>query len=196
MSMNTNNDNVKKAVQDYYESLAREEIAVKGNAEKITESLGYKFEQLNSVPKEADLGLGCGNPQERSKPQKGETVLDLGSGRGLDCFIASKAVGENGKVFGVDSSRTMVQKASEIAEKNNYKNCTFLYGEIEDIPLTGNSADLVISNCVINLSVDKPKVYSEIYRVLKAGGRTAISDITLKKDLPPDWKSDSSMIKT
>lgn len=194
--MNMQKNEIQKAVRDHYEALANEAITVNGSADKITQSIGYRAEDLQTVPQEADLGLGCGNPQELSKPFAGETVLDLGSGRGLDCFIASKTVGVNGKVFGVDASRTMVQKASEIALKNNYTNCTFLYGEIENIPLPKNSIDFVMSNCVINLSSEKEKVYAEIHRVLKHGGRTAISDITLKKELPAEWKNDPAMVKT
>lgn len=187
---------IKQAVKDYYEALANEEIKVNVSAEKITHSIGYKSEDLSSVPQEANLGLGCGNPQEAAKPFLGETVLDLGSGRGIDCFIASKTVGSSGKVFGLDSSQSMVKRASEIAVKNNYTNCEFLYGEIEKIPLAENTIDFVMSNCVINLSPDKEKVYSEIYRVLRKGGRTAISDITLKRELPCSWKNDPAMVKT
>ncbi len=194
--MSYDKDAIKDAVKEHYENLARESLSVKGDAEKITASIGYAAQDLAGIPKEADLGLGCGNPQEAAKPRLNETVLDLGCGRGLDCFIASKAVGKGGKVFGLDSSKTMVSRASEIALKNGFTNCEFILGEIEHIPLPDNSLDLVMSNCVINLSTDKYSVYSEIYRCLRKGGRAAISDITLKRALPCEWVSDPDMVKT
>ena len=187
---------LKDAVKEHYENLARENLSVNGEAAKITTSIGYAAEALAGIPKEADLGLGCGNPQEAAKPRLNETVLDLGCGRGLDCFIASKAVGKNGKVLGLDGSETMISRASAIAIKNGFTNCEFILGEIEDIPLPDNSLDLIMSNCVINLSTDKYRVYSEIYRCLRNGGRTAISDITLQKTLPKEWVSDPNMVKT
>lgn len=187
---------MKDAVKEHYENLARENLSVNGEAAKITTSIGYAAEALAGIPKEADLGLGCGNPQEAAKPRLNETVLDLGCGRGLDCFIASKAVGKNGKVLGLDGSETMISRASAIAIKNGFTNCEFILGEIEDIPLPDNSLDLIMSNCVINLSTDKYRVYSEIYRCLRNGGRTAISDITLQKTLPKEWVSDPNMVKT
>lgn len=187
---------LKDAVKEHYENLARENVSVNGEAAKITTSIGYAAETLAGIPKEADLGLGCGNPQEAAKPRLNETVLDLGCGRGLDCFIASKAVGKNGKVLGLDGSETMISRASAIAIKNGFTNCEFILGEIEDIPLPDNSLDLIMSNCVINLSTDKYRVYSEIYRCLRNGGRTAISDITLQKTLPKEWVSDPNMVKT
>ena len=194
--MSYDKDAIKDAVKEHYENLARESLSVKGDAEKITASIGYAAQDLAGIPKEADLGLGCGNPQEAAKPRLNETILDLGCGRGLDCFIASKAVGKDGKVFGLDSSKTMVSRASEIALKNGFTNCEFILGEIEHIPLPDNSLDLVMSNCVINLSTDKYSVYSEIYRCLRKGGRAAISDITLKRALPCEWVSDPDMVKT
>lgn len=187
---------MKDAVKEHYENLARENVSVNGEAAKITTSIGYAAEALAGIPKEADLGLGCGNPQEAAKPRLNETVLDLGCGRGLDCFIASKAVGKNGKVLGLDGSETMISRASAIAIKNGFTNCEFILGEIENIPLPDNSLDLIMSNCVINLSTDKYRVYSEIYRCLRNGGRTAISDITLQKTLPKEWVSDPNMVKT
>ena len=187
---------MKDAVKEHYENLARENVSVNGEAAKITTSIGYAAEALAGIPKEADLGLGCGNPQEAAKPRLNETVLDLGCGRGLDCFIASKAVGKNGKVLGLDGSETMISRATAIAIKNGFTNCEFILGEIEDIPLPDNSLDLIMSNCVINLSTDKYRVYSEIYRCLRNGGRTAISDITLQKTLPKEWVSDPNMVKT
>lgn len=192
----TTKDELKQAILDHYEALSQEEIKPLENARTITESLGYKQEDLDALPREADLGLGCGNPHERAKPQLGESVLDLGSGRGLDCFIAAKAVGPTGSVTGVDALLSMVEKATEIAAKRGFDNCRFIQGEIEDIPCEDDAFDLVISNCVINLSMKKPSVYRDIFRVLKPGGRLAVSDITTKKDLPAEWLSDPHMAKT
>ena len=194
---NNHNENaIKYAVKEHYENLAKENLSVNGEAEKITASIGYAAQDLAGIPKEADMGLGCGNPQEAAKPRLNETVLDLGCGRGLDCFIASKTVGNNGKVFGLDGSETMIRRASEIALKNGFTNCEFILGEIENIPLPDRFIDLIMSNCVINLSTDKYRVYSEIYRCLRKGWRVAISDITLKKALPEEWVSDPNMVKT
>ena len=124
---------VKEAVKKHYENLAQGSLSVHGEAEKITTSIGYAAQDLTGIPKEADLGLGCGNPQEAAKPRLNETILDLGCGRGLDCFIASKAVGKNRKVFGLDSSKTMINRASKIAVKNGFTNCEFIFDEIEGL---------------------------------------------------------------
>lgn len=189
-------EEIKNAVKEFYGNLANEEVTVCGNAENISVSLGYKIDDLKNIPEEANLGLGCGNPQELSKPRQGETVLDLGCGKGIDCFLAAKRAGGTGKVFGIDQSEAMIKKAKEIAEKNGFNTCEFIPAEIENVPLQDKSVDLVISNCVINLSQDKNKVYKEIYRLLRIGGRTAVSDITLKQALPVSWLTDPAMVKT
>lgn len=149
-------------------------------------SLGYTQEDLDSLPKGSNMGLGCGNPQMMAELKPGEYVLDLGSGGGVDVFLAARKVGPSGKVFGVDMTPTMLQKARLNADQYGYKNVQFLLGEIEHLPLPNQTIDVVISNCVVNLSTDKQQVFSEVYRVLKDGGRIAISDIVAYKPLPAE----------
>ena len=148
------------------------------------QAIGYQKEDLDTLPAGANLGLGCGSPTTITLITEGMTVVDLGSGAGIDCFIASKKVGPSGKVIGIDMTEEMLDKATEFAKKNNYDNVEFRKGFIEDLPLEDNSVDLVISNCVINLSPDKSKVFAEINRILKPGGQAALSDIVLLKPLP------------
>jgi arsenite methyltransferase len=190
-----NTDSVKQSVIEGYGKLA---ISTKSglfsklfaccdpteNAIKVGEAIGYSREELETVPENSNLGVGCGNPSALIEIKKGETVVDLGSGAGFDAFIIAPIVSGSGKVIGIDLSEEMLSLAKRNAKKGDYDHVEFIRGDIEDLPLLNEIADHVISNCVINLSLNKGKVYNEAFRVLKKGGKLSVSDIVLEKELP------------
>ncbi|MBI4180678.1 MAG: arsenite methyltransferase [Chloroflexi bacterium] len=187
---------IRKAVREHYGERARQVTSCcstttrrPGHAEKL-----YSREELSGLPQSVtDVVAGCGNPTALASLRKGEVVLDLGSGGGIDCFLAANAVGQSGKVIGVDMTPEMLQLARDNAEKMQVTNVEFRLGEIESLPVADNSVDVVISNCVINLSPDKARVFKEVYRVLKPGGKVMVSDMVLLRELPESVRNDMAV---
>jgi len=186
-------DEIKKIIKEDYSKIAKGYGCCSCKSEKISKEIGYSEEEIKSVP-EANLGLGCGNPIALARLREGDIVLDLGSGAGFDSFLAARKVRDKGKVIGVDMTEKMIEKAREIARKNNYANVEFKLGDIEKLPLENNSVDVVISNCVINLAPNKDKVFSEAFRVLKSNGRLYVSDIVLLESLTKEQKTDKKLL--
>ncbi len=164
------------------------------DVKEITKNLGYSEDDLSNMPDQANMGLGCGNPLAIASLKEGETVLDLGSGGGFDCFLARRKVGESGHVIGIDMTPEMIKLSRENARKSKVANVEFRLGEIEHMPVADGVVDVIISNCVINLSVEKEKVFKEAYRVLKTGGRICVSDVVATAELPEELKKDIAML--
>ena len=179
----------KIAMEQHEDSIMTETIS----SESMSATVGYTPEELAMAPEGANMGLGCGNPHRKAEIKQGEVVLDLGSGAGLDCFIAGKVVGRRGRAIGVDMTPEMLTRARNIAKENRIRNVEFRLGEIENLPVADNTADVCISNCVINMSDNKPRVYREIYRALKPGGRISICDIVIMKELTKEMQEDEAM---
>jgi ubiquinone/menaquinone biosynthesis C-methylase UbiE len=189
------NSDIQSVIRSKYGDVAKSNLSNdNAGVRAVAEAFGYSPDELASIPAGANMGLSCGNPIASASLKEGETVIDLGSGGGLDVFLAAQKVGPTGKAIGVDMTREMLERARENARKGNggkpITNVEFLQGEIDALPLPAATADCVISNCVINLATDKRAVFREMFRVLKAGGRVAVSDIALKQPLPPELTHD------
>jgi len=193
-------DKIKQIVKKHYGKIATENgccnncgCGIEISHEEISKIIGYSDQEIKCVA-EANLGLGCGNPTGMGEIKKGDIVLDLGSGAGFDCFLAARKVGDSGKVIGIDMTQEMIDRARKNAEKYGYGNVEFKLGDIENLPVDSNSVDVIISNCVINLTPDKSKAFKEAYRVLRKGGRMYVSDIVLLKKLTEKQRNNEELI--
>ena len=194
------NNEIKQTIVDSYSNIARTSdcgcscSCSNQSVQRQTKQIGYSQEEMDKAPSGSNMGLGCGNPVATASLKKGETVVDLGSGAGFDVFLAARKVGKSGKVIGVDMSNDMLLKAIINAENNGFDNVEFKKGDIENLPINDSSADVVISNCVINLAPNKEKVFKEIYRILKPNGRLMVSDTVLLKPLPKEIKNNKELL--
>lgn len=186
--------NIRNVVRNSYGKIADNKTEkTECCSDNVSTSIGYSHEEISNIPEDSNMGLGCGNPQTFAEIKEGEIVIDLGSGGGFDCFLASQKVGRRGRVIGVDMTPEMISKSRNLARKNRYRNVDFRLGEIENLPVADNTADVVISNCVINLSPNKQRVYDEMHRILKNGGRVAISDVVRIKEMTDDMMEDEDL---
>ena len=191
--MNHKMDFVRQSYSDIAQGKQDTILSSSPDQQALNVSVGYSEEEISLVPPAATMGLGCGNPFRIVEVKEGDTLIDLGSRAGFDCFLASHKVGRKGRVIGVDMTPEMLSLARCTAKENRCRNVEFRLGEIENLPAADNLADVVISNCVINLSQNKPRVYREILRVLKPGGAIGISDIVIMKELPQEMKENDQM---